>query len=178
MKLLFITGNADKLHEIKSVIPGIEGLEIDLAEIQHIDPKVVIEAKLREALRYRSGPFIVEDTSLYLNALNGLPGPLIKWFLAAVGVEGLYSIAQGRGDTHAKAQTIIGFISEAGEVEYFEGVVEGYVVPPRGSNGFGWDAIFQPKGSTQTFAEMTDEQKNELSMRKVAAQKLRDHLAL
>jgi inosine/xanthosine triphosphate pyrophosphatase family protein len=80
MKIQFITGNKNKFAEAQKIISNLEQLDVDLPEIQEIDAKKVIEAKLQEARNLFEGEFVVEDTSLYLDCLNGLPGPLIKWF--------------------------------------------------------------------------------------------------
>ena len=87
----FITGSANKFAEVQQVLVHVEltQLRIDLPEIQKVDAKKIIEAKLQEALRHKpEGDFIIEDTSLYMDALPGLPGPLVKWFLETIGVQG------------------------------------------------------------------------------------------
>jgi non-canonical purine NTP pyrophosphatase (RdgB/HAM1 family) len=174
--LYFITGSQGKFREAKSIIPELEQLDIDLIEIQSIDAKEVIEAKLREARVHKDGNIIVEDTSLYLNNLNGLPGPLIKWFMKTIGNEGLAEIAQKVGsDNTAIAKTIIGYL-DGTKISFFEGNISGKIVSPRGENGFGWDAIFEPEGSKKTFAEMSDEEKNSISMRKIAFKRLEDFI--
>ncbi len=94
MAIFFITGNKNKLAEVQAMIPNVEQLELDLPELQEIDAHEIIKAKLQEALKVHDGELIVEDTSLYLDALNGLPGPLIKWFVKTIGVDGLYKIAE------------------------------------------------------------------------------------
>jgi inosine triphosphate pyrophosphatase len=177
MKLYFITSNPGKLAEIQAIIPDVERIDIDLPEIQDIDARKIIEAKLHEATKHHSGPYIVEDTSVCIDSLNGLPGPLIKWFLKTVGLEGIHKMTQAFGGTAAYAQTTIGYMSQAGEIKFFEGRVDGQIVAPRGELGFGWDAMFQPNGHDKTFGEMTRPEKNALSMRKLAAEKLREHLA-
>ena len=78
MSLHFITGNKGKLLEVQSILGDVTALDIDLAEIQSLDAHEIIKAKLDEARKHHNGQFIVEDTSLYFEALNGLPGPLIK----------------------------------------------------------------------------------------------------
>ncbi|MCR4277716.1 MAG: non-canonical purine NTP pyrophosphatase [Candidatus Berkelbacteria bacterium] len=176
MSLSFITGSTNKLEEMRAVIPELEQLDIDLPEIQHIDAHEIIKAKLEEARKHHQGEFIVEDTSLYLDCLNGLPGPLIKWFLKTIGNGGLAEIATKLGNTKAQAKTIIGYIDAAREIEFFEGAVGGNIVEPRGETGFGWDPIFQPNGYDKTFAEMGQEEKNDLSMRKIAAEQFCEHL--
>ncbi len=179
--IYFITSNKGKFLEARSIVPGLEQLSIDLPEIQHIDARAVIKAKLEKAFELADMPdssgFVVEDTSLYMDCLNGLPGPLIKWFIKALGNEGLSGIAERLGNDRARATTIVGYARNLHDIHYFEGSVSGRVVRPRGSNGFGWDAIFQPDGFRKTFAEMSMEEKNSMSMRKQAFKKLADFLA-
>src|SRR3989344_9423933 len=98
MPLYFITGNKNKFAEVKSVLSDIEQLDMDLPEIQDFDPHKVVRAKLIEALKHKDGEFIVEDTSLYLDCLGGLPGPLIKWFMKTIGNEGLCNLAEKLGN--------------------------------------------------------------------------------
>ncbi len=176
MKLIFITGNKGKFEEAKAIIPDLEQSDIDLVEIQSIDSKEVITHKLEEARKMVTGSFAVEDNSLYLEALNGLPGPLIKWFLKTIGNDGLYKLAESFNNFNASAKVVIGLSKEDRTTEFFEGEIKGKIVSPRGENGFGWDAIFEIEGTGKTFAEMTQEEKNEISMRKIAFQKLKGYL--
>ncbi|MEI6835583.1 MAG: non-canonical purine NTP pyrophosphatase [Candidatus Falkowbacteria bacterium] len=172
----FITGNINKFIEVQSIFPDIEQLDIDLPEIQSLDPQEIVAFKLKAALDHVSGNFIVEDTSLYLDGLHGLPGPLIRWFLKAMGREGLAKVALSSGNDRATAKTIIGYADEIGGVHYFEGSISGRIVMPLGETSFGWDPIFQPDGYDVTFAEMGPEEKNRISMRRQASQKLADFL--
>jgi len=103
MTLSFITGSKSKFEEVKAILGDVVQLEMDLQEVQDIDAHTIIQAKLTEALKHQSGAFIVEDTSLYLDALNGLPGPLIKWFMKTIGNDGLYKIASAFGNYGAEA---------------------------------------------------------------------------
>ena len=176
MEIYFVTGNKNKFEEIKSIIPELIQLDLEVPEIQELDAKEVIKFKLTEAVKIHQGRFIVEDTSLYLDCLKGLPGPLIKWFMKTFGGRGLYEIAYKMGNNKAEAKTIIGYSTGAGEVHFFEGVVEGEMVEPRGVLGWGWDPIFKPLGYTKTFAEMTPEEKTQVSMRKFAADKFKAFL--
>lgn len=175
MTFLFITGNKDKLREVQTLIPDVQGLDLDLPEIQEIDPHKVIAAKLVEARKHHSGVFLVEDTSLSLDSMGGLPGPLVKWFIKSVGLEGIYALTKTFG-ARATARTIIGYVDGNDEIHFFEGSLSGVLVQPRGTDGFGWDAIFQPDHFAKTFAEMTQEEKNLCSMRKRAVEALRQHL--
>ena len=173
----FITGNINKFIEVETVIPEIQQLDIDLPEIQSLDPEEIVAFKIKAALDHVPGNFIVEDTSLYLDGLHGLPGPFIRWFMKAIGREGLAKLALSSGNDRAEAKTIIGYADEKGEVHYFEGSIKGRIVMPLGETSFGWDPIFQPDGHDSTFAEMGIEEKNKISMRRIAAQKLADFLS-
>jgi inosine triphosphate pyrophosphatase len=170
--LYFITGNKGKLAEAQSILGDVEGLDIELPEIQSLDAHEIIKEKLEEAQKHHSGEFIVEDTSLYFDALNGLPGPLIKWFMKTVGNDGLYKMAESFRNFNAEAKTIVGYSNSNKEISFHEGTVRGSIVAPRGE-GFGWDPIFQPNGHDKTFGEMSAEEKNSISMRKFAFEKLK-----
>jgi inosine triphosphate pyrophosphatase len=179
--LYFITGNANKFREISAQIPGLEQLKLDLDEIQSLDPQTVIAHKLTQATAHpdtpHDGEFIVEDTSLCLDALGGLPGTLVKWFQDAIGLAGIGELAAKYPDTSATARTVIGYRDRAGEDHYFTGEIRGRIVPPRNAGGFGWDDIFVPEGFDQTFSELGPAKKASLSMRRRATDKLNAHLA-
>lgn len=159
------------------MLPEIERLDIDLAEIQDIDARVIVKHKLEQALGYKEGQFIVEDTALYMEALNHvLPGPLIKWFMKAVGPEGLYDIAKGAGKYGAQGRAIFGYARSPQDIHFFEGSIAGKIVPPTSDSGFGWDPVFRPDGFDKSFAEMSLEEKNAISHRGLAIKKLKDFL--
>ncbi|KAB0790858.1 hypothetical protein PPYR_14945 [Photinus pyralis] len=176
--ITFVTGNAKKLEEVIAILGPSFPRElihkkIDLPELQG-ELSDVIYKKCQEAGRIVGGPVIVEDSALCFNALKGLPGPYIKWFLEKLGPEGLYQMLEGFEDKTADAVCTFGF-SPGGcdeQVVLFEGRTEGEIVRPRGPRNFGWDPCFQPKGYTQTYAELTKEEKNKISHRYKALDKL------
>lgn len=176
MSLYFITGNRNKFLEVKSLLPEIEQLDIDLPEIQELDPKIIIKTKLKEALAHHPGEFIVEDTSLYLDCLNDLPGPLIKWFLQTLGTRGLWELTKKFNNFQAEAKTIIGYANTKNDIHFFAGSVCGTIVEPKTTSSFGWDPIFRPHGASRVFAAMTKEEKNGLSMRGKTVEKLKNFL--
>ena len=175
MTLYFITGNKNKFEEVKAIFKNVDQLNISLIEIQDIDPKNIIKAKLLEAKKHEKAEFIVEDTSLYLDCLNGLPGPLIKWFMETIGNEGIYNLVKKLGNDKAEAKTIIRY-SKNNEISFFEGSIKGKIVQPIAKSNFGWDPIFQANGYSKSFAEMDREEKNVISMRRIALNKLKDFL--
>jgi len=180
MVINFVTGNVGKLAEAKAILGEgvVQALEIDLPEIQETDPRKIIKHKLAEALKYSKQWVMAEDVSLCLECLGGLPGPLIKWFLKSIGGEGISRLCQRMGNNRAAAKVIIGLAESNSDIHFFEGKVEGVIVAPRGEGGFGWDAIFVPDGAQKTFAQMTAEEKNKVSMRRTALELMRRYLKL
>lgn len=178
MDLYFITGSKNKFEEIKLEIPDIHQLDIDLPEIQELDAQVIVSKKLEEAAKYHPGPFIIEDTSLYFEGMNGLPGPLNKWFIQTIGYEGLYTLAEAFNNFKAEVKTIIGFRDQQGYTHFFEGSTKGTIVKPAVESTFGWDNIFLPEGQTKTYAEMTPLEKDTISHRGKAVRKLKEALGL
>lgn len=176
LPIYFLTSNPGKYAEVKALLPNVKNLTLDLPEIQSIDPRQIIYAKLQEALKYHEGQFIVEDTSLNLEALNGLPGPLIKWFELKLGNSGIVDLVRALGNDKAEAITYFGYAEGPGKIHFFEGRLKGRIVPIRGDFGFGWDPIFEPEGQTKTLAEMDPDFKNSLSMRKEALIKLKAYI--
>lgn len=174
--LYFITGNANKFHEIRAIVPDIQQLNLDLDEIQSLDPQAVIEHKLAQAATQHDGEFIVEDTTVELACLGGLPGPFIKWFLDRLGAAGIADLALRYDDHSVLSRVTIGHRRLDGQIRYFVGEYHGQIVAPRGHNGFGFDPIFMADGKTQTNAELTTAEKNQISSRGVAARKLKAYL--
>lgn len=175
-RLILLTGNQGKYNEFRALLPGLRRMELDLPEIQSLDVKEIIAAKIAEAFRHMKGNFLVEDTSLFAEGLKGLPGPLVKWFLQALGVAGLAELVLKSGSTRAEARVVLGYACKSGCVIYFEAALRGTIVAPAGTEGFGWDFVFQPEGFARTLAEMSPETKNSISMRGAVTQKLKEYI--
>ena len=173
-EMYFATGNLGKTREVQNILQiPVNQIKLDLIEIQSIDVKQIIEAKAKDAYDKFGEPVLVEDTGLHFEAWNGLPGALITWFMKSVDNDGICEMLQSFDNKKAVAVTIVGYY-DGEEFHSFEGEIKGQIVNrPRGDMGFGWDPIFQPEGSTKTFAEMTQTEKDTISMRKKAVEKLR-----
>lgn len=163
---VLVTGNAGKIAEARLAVgPHLEAVAADLPEIQSLDYLEVLRAKADEAWRRVGRPLVVEEAGLDLHALNGFPGPLVKWMLDAVGAEGIARTAIALGDPRAASRCFL--LYKDGEHEIVaEGRTDGtLILPPRGTHGFGWDSTFVPDGSAQTFAELTGPGKTAVSHR-------------
>ncbi len=159
MKAIFVTSNESKLREAREILGvDLESVALDLPEPQELDVAEVAAKKAlaaRDALRNPPRPILVEDSGVVFGAWNGLPGALTKWFLAAVGNEGLLRMLAAEEDRSARAVCAVAVSGPGGAVEVFLGEVEGQVADaPRGAGGFGWDPIFVPGWSSETYAEL------------------------
>jgi non-canonical purine NTP pyrophosphatase (RdgB/HAM1 family) len=176
-RLLFVSSNAGKVREVEAILgTPVEQLHLDLAEIQALEVDEVARHKARAAFEHAGRPVVVEDTGLYVEALRGLPGALVRWFLATIGPGGICDLIPRQADRAARARTAVAYC-DRGIVEIFSGETRGVIVPaPAGQGGFGWDPIFQPLGAARTFAEMEMAEKSLYSMRRQALERLRDRM--
>jgi XTP/dITP diphosphohydrolase len=165
MKAIFVTTNEHKRGEVQRILGvELEGAALadrDVPEVQSLDFGEVATAKAlaaREALGRPAHPVLVEDSGIVVGAWNGLPGPLTKLFLSAVGNEGLLRMLAGEEDRSARAVCAVAVAEVGGGVRVFRGEVAGTVASkPRGARGFGYDAVFVPGGGELTYAELGDE---------------------
>mgnify|MGYP001160899463 CR=1 FL=1 len=177
MNLHFVTSNSNKFRELSEMLDStLSHIQLDLQEIQTTDMHELVKFKLRQAYDYAQAPVIVEDTSLYFEAWNKLPGPLVKFFLKNLGLSKMVRALSEFNSNSALATCCLGLTKDGKSMQLFEGTVKGVIVHPRGSEHFGWDAIFLPEGHQQTFGEMSSHEKNQISPRGAAAKKLKHFL--
>ena len=184
-RLLLVTGNPGKLAEARRIVAAagggfeLESVALDLPEIQSLDFGEVLDAKLaaaRETLQRADSSIVVEEAGLELAAMNGFPGPLVRWMLDAVGAEGIARAAHALGDVRARAAALLAW-SDGSRTIVVKGECAGELVhPPRGDRGFGFDPIFRPEGESHTFGELRDEEKDALSHRGRAWRNLLERL--
>lgn len=173
----FATKNENKLREVGEILGrSLEQISVELFEPQGVKVEDVVREKAEDAF-HKTGKFVlVEDTSLEFVAWNGLPGALIKWFLDTTGNEGILKMLSGETNRAAIAKTAVGFFDGA-QARVFVGEISGMVPETiRGTGGFGWDPIFVPDGHEKSFAEMTSAEKNAISMRKLALERMKVEL--
>lgn len=186
MKILyFLTGNAHKLQEASEILTGfeIQGIHLELDEIQALDPRLVIQHKLGQAGRLDARrPLLCEDVSLTFEAYHLLPGPLVKWFIDAAPHKNaalLLQMMQGQKNRQAIALCQYGYLDVQQQMHFFQGEIRGSIAESLcGESGFGWDPIFIPEGHTQTFAEMPADVKHGISHRKRALEALSAFFAI
>lgn len=175
MKNIYVvTGNPGKLRELQVIFPASLNLaakKLDIDEIQSMDLHKIVRDKLERAYDQLQAPVIVDDVSAELACLGGLPGPFMRYFEETFGDRALWELAQHYEDHSATIRCTMGYY-DGKDMKIVDGVVKGEIVPPRGKNGFGFDFVFVPEGESRTNAEMTPEEKNQISHRALAIKKL------
>lgn len=184
MELVFATNNPYKLRELQQLL----GDEIHLLSLKDIGcgDEVPENQQTLEGNAAEKSFFIFEkygyncfadDTGLEIDALDGEPGVYSARFAgeeksAEANMAKVLEKMKGITNRKARFRTVISLVID-GKENQFEGFVEGEILrEKRGTEGFGYDPIFQPHGISQSFAEMNSEQKNQLSHRGRAVQKL------
>lgn len=179
MRLCFASNNSHKLDEIRLLLPaGTElmsladiGCQEELPETQD-----TLAGNARQKALYvwehYGVPCFADDTGLEVTALHGAPGVYSARYagpqrLAADNVAKLLQELQGHSDRSAQFRTVVALVLPEGTVHEFVGAVEGTITEtPSGGGGFGYDPVFRPlEGDGRTFAEMTTDEKNQISHR-------------
>jgi inosine triphosphate pyrophosphatase len=175
--LTLVTGNPHKLAEWQRILPPelkVGATEVDLDEIQSLDPEVIVADKARRAYKQLGQPVLVEDVSAGLTKLNGLPGPFIKFFNKQMGPDALYQLA-GKAGEPAIVSCVIAYYDGSTSLTV-RADVSGTVVPARGDTSFGFDCCFVVDGQDKTYGEMTEAEKDKVSHRAQAVRQMAEQL--
>jgi len=175
--LILVSTNPNKAIEAERILGmPLLRVSISLPEIQAADVEEITRYKLEVARTKGYHRLVVEDVSLGFDELGNFPGPYVKWLLEAAGGQGLAAIAYALNNRAAKAVCCVAYWDGVqGHIFHGECIGE-ILVDPRGEQRFGWDAWFQPRGTNKTFAEMSDEEKDQFSHRGHAYRQLGEHL--
>lgn len=187
-KLVFATNNPHKLKELQAIL----GDEFELLGLKDIgctedipEDQPSLEGNARQKAFYVYDKFgydcFADDTGLEVEALNNEPGVFSARYAGEeknpqANMDKLLENMAKIKHRNARFRTVISLVVNGDEMQ-FEGIVEGEITRQKqGDSGFGYDPVFLPEGFTKTFAEMDLEQKNKISHRGRAVQKLVNHL--
>jgi XTP/dITP diphosphohydrolase len=178
-KIFFVTGRDEKVQEAEAILQmDVEQIRLHVPEIQSLDVVKVVREKAKAAARLSGCTVVVDDTGLYIEALNGLPGALSSHFLDSLHNSGVLRILRGEKNRRAAVRTAVGLCAPGEEPVVFVGETRGSIaLEERGTRNFGFDPVFIPDGSHKTYAEMTLADKNKISHRKGAFEKLKHYLS-
>jgi len=185
MEIIFASNNLNKIREIKNVL----GNSFTLLSLQDInmnkdipEDEMTLEGnalhKARHIYKASGMSVFADDTGLEVEALNGRPGVHSARFAGEnkdsdANIKKLLSLLENETNRNARFRTVIALISD-GKEYLFEGIVTGTIIKERrGNQGFGYDPVFIPDGKSVTFAEMDLDEKNRISHRARAFEKLK-----
>ncbi len=165
---LFVTSNEHKFREVKDFMERA-GLEIQWEKAQYVEiqgnstAEISIDSARRLSAKIKDD-FFLEDTGLYIDSLNGFPGPYSSYVASTIGNEGILNLLKGKG-RNARFLTVITYCVNE-RCHQFEGTLFGTISERiSGTQGFGFDPVFVPKGHDRTLAEMTLAEKSRISHR-------------
>ncbi len=167
-RITLITGNKNKEKEIRAILEkfeiDVEIIDINLPEIQSESLEEIALDYARKAYGIIKKPLICEDAGLFIDILNGFPGPYSSFVFKSIGNEGILKLMEGKKERKATFVSVIAYKDPEKEM-IFKGEVIGSIVNEKRGLGWGFDPIFMPVGSTKTFGEMDIEEKNNFSHR-------------
>jgi XTP/dITP diphosphohydrolase len=188
MTLVFASNNENKIKEIRSLL----GDSFDLLSLKDINMNEEIPeeesqiegnalAKARYIFNATGMNVFADDTGLEISALNGMPGVHSARFAgenkdSSANIDKVLSLLSDKESRAARFKTVIALVLDKKEY-LFEGTVSGTILKARrGTSGFGYDPVFLPDGKNKTFAEMDLSEKNSISHRARAFEKLKEFL--
>ncbi len=187
-KIIFASNNINKAEEIRKILEGTyeiltlkeAGMDIDIPE-PHDTLEMNAQEKSSTIYNLTGTACFAEDSGLEVEALNGEPGVFSARYAGIHGddtknIQKLLSNMVGIENRNARFRTVVSLMQNR-ENLFFEGVCEGTIaLEQRGQNGFGYDPVFIPLGFSKTFAECTQQEKNEVSHRKKAISKMIEYM--
>lgn len=187
-KLVFATNNLHKLEEVRNII-GNSFEILSLSDISCNDdiPETADTfegnalIKARHIYNKYGMNCFADDSGLEVDALDGAPGVHSARYATEghdheANINKLLRALNGKENRDAQFRTVAALIID-GKEYIFDGIIKGSITKERaGNNGFGYDPVFMPKGYDKTFAQMTDKEKNSISHRAIAMNKLNEFL--
>ena len=175
----FVTSNRHKFAEVSETMKQYS-IEVSWEELTYEESQADTTEEIsldscRKLQKNILGDFFIEDTGLYVDSLNGFPGPYSSYVQKTIGNEGLLKLLAGK-NRNAKFVTVI-TLSFSGKIKQFKGVLEGIIaLSITGDKGFGYDPVFIPSGQGKTLAQMETDEKNIISHRGKAVGQMIDFL--
>ncbi|MEL6369166.1 MAG: non-canonical purine NTP pyrophosphatase [Pseudomonadota bacterium] len=175
----FITKNDGKFAELKALLPAEFELVRDSTEIHELqteDMKALVQDKILKAFQLVRQPLIVDHTGLAFDLMKGFPAGLTSVFYETLRAQGIVDLIGKSVNRNVTVTTMIGYC-DGRRKKIFCGKARGKIADQCiGKGGFQWDTIFIPEGYSQTYAELGQAKKNEISMRRRAFDQLVTHL--
>jgi len=162
-ELFFASSNEHKFQEAERILANL-GMQINLfkttlEEIQSNNLNDIAEKKAIYAYDLIQKPVIIEDDGLFINTLNGFPGPYSSYVYDTIGNKGIMDLLENSKVRDAKFVSIIAYCDSDCDVKLFESSIPGKISSIIEKGGWGYDPIFIPDGESKTYANVSDKDK-------------------
>jgi len=175
-ELFFVSSNTHKFTEAQRILSNL-GLEISLfkttlEEIQSNSLGKIAKRKVLDAYSKVQKPVIIEDDGLFIDSLDGFPGPYSSYAYDTIGNKGIMNLLEKIESRNAKFVAIIAYCNGVDDVQLFESSIPGKISLSIEEGGWGYDPIFIPDGESKTYANVSD--KDKFSHRSASLKKFSD----
>ena len=157
MKVNLITGNSNKVKEFKILLEPeikVNHIPLEYPELRSDDPEEIVKVAVKQLAEKLEIPVIAEDSGLFIDAKNGFPGTCTKYVSERIGNKGLLMLMKGVKNRKIFYRSAIGYCNPGKDPVSFRGMEEGTMSEKeKGTNGWGQDPIFIPKGKDKTYGE-------------------------
>ncbi len=179
MQINLITSNLGKVKELKAYLePGIKinHIKKEYKELRSDNPEEIAKEAAERLANQLKKPVVVEDSGLFIRALNDFPGTCSSYIHKRIGLKGILKLMENIENRECLYKSAIGYCAPGKKPISFLGIEKGAISKEiKGSHGFGHDPIFIPEGSKKTYGEM-ENCENLKKFRRKAAEKLKHYL--
>ena len=179
MEINFATHNENKVREFREILePSVKvnHIEMSYPEMRSDEPEEIARMSAEMLANKLKKTVVVEDSGLFIEALNEFPGTCSAYIHKRIGLKGILKLMEGAKGRECTYKSAVAYCEPGKKAISFLGEEKGKIAETiRGNCGFGHDPIFIPEGSSRTYGEMDDCEKVK-KFRRLAVEKLKEHL--
>jgi XTP/dITP diphosphohydrolase len=180
MQINLITSNLGKVREFKIILGKdieVNHIEKEYRELRSDDPEEIAKESAKRLAEEMQKPVVVEDSGLFIKALNDFPGTCSKYIHKRIGLKGILKLLENIEDRTCTYKSAVAYCEPKKEPLSFLGKEKGSIAKEaKGNYGFGHDPIFIPAGKEKTYGE-TENCEHLKTFRKLAVEKLKNYLS-
>ena len=179
MEINLITSNLGKVNEVKAILGSsikVNHIKKEYRELRSDNPEEIAKDAAKRLAEELRKAVVVEDSGLFIRALNNFPGTCSAYIHKRIGLKGILKLMEDIDDRSCTYKSAVAYCEPGKEPIIFLGEEQGSVSKEiRGNYGFGHDPIFVPVGSEKTYGE-TENCENIKKFRRIAVEKLKEYL--
>jgi XTP/dITP diphosphohydrolase len=171
-KLLFVTSNRNKALEVRKILEkdriSFKHVNTSYQEIQASSLKTIAAESAKYLYKRLRTPLFLEDSGLFIEKLNGFPGPYSSFVYKTIGNSGVLKLMSNIANRTSRFESVVAYAESRDDIHLFSGIVLGKIANKKRGKGWGFDPIFIPRNYDETYAEMGIKSKQRVSHRYIA----------